>query len=59
MNNLVKDIKPIAGGSIQYIDSYECIELPVKDAVKSINDMGIKTIMSSANYFDVLKKRRA
>lgn len=53
MSLMVKNIEPIVEGTIDFINSYDCIEEPVRDAVKILNDSGFNTIMSSANYRNV------
>lgn len=54
---LVKDIEPIKfDGEIDISDEmalYMCIEFPVRNACMMLNEMGINTLMSSANKTDV------
>lgn len=54
---LVKNIEPIRfDGEIDIDDEmalYMCIESPVRNACMSLNEMGITTLMSSANKIDV------
>ena len=54
---LVKYIEPIRfDGEIDIADEmalYMCIESPVRNACMSLNEMGITTLMSSANKIDV------
>lgn len=38
------------------VSLYTCIELPLINAVKELNDMGMTTLMSSANKIDVSKR---
>lgn len=56
----VKDVNPIKfDGKIKLSDEvsfYTCIELPLINAVKELNDMGMTTLMSSANKIDVSKR---
>lgn len=57
---LVKDVQPINfDGEISLEDEVTldvCIELPVRESCRTLNDLGIITLMSSANREDVKRK---